>query len=108
MKYLITESKLGDIIYKYLDSQDFVITESDDSTFIHYPSDLFAQIKVDYEDSFCELNFEIVNNISSLFSIDRDWSLHYITEWVNDKLETRISELFAPIDYFRKDMLVPK
>lgn len=108
MKYLITESKLGDIIYKYLNSQDFVITESDDSIFIHYPLDLFAQIKVDYEDSFCELNFEIVNNISSLFSIHRDWSIRYITEWVGDKLGIQVSETFTPKDYFRKDMLVPK
>lgn len=109
MKYLITESKLGDVIHKFLDSQDFVITETENSIFFSYHEfDLYSQIKIDLEDNFCELNFEIVNDISSLFSIHRNDSIYYITEWVGDKLGIQVSETFAPRDYYRIDMKVPK
>jgi hypothetical protein len=48
MKYLITESQLDNIIFKYLDNQDFIQIDMNDSIyFVNSEDDKYAQIRYD-------------------------------------------------------------
>lgn len=110
MKFTITTSKIGKVIHKYLDNQDFISVEEDDSVFFfNNESDMFAQIRVDTDDGFCELNKDLVKEVSDFFSIPRDYSIHYISNWAIGKLELSYwSDSFSPIDYYRSDMVLKK
>ncbi len=51
MKYLITESQINNLIFIYLDNQDFIQIERNDAIyFVNSERDGFAQIKYDIED----------------------------------------------------------
>ena len=51
MKYLITESQLDKVIFRYLDNQDFIVTGNDTSLFfVNSDDDKYAQIKYDEQD----------------------------------------------------------
>lgn len=105
MKFIITESKLGDIVKRYLDNKNFILIEEKNSVFFFQnETDIFSEIKLDKNDGYCEMSPGIVNEVSSFFSIHRDWSLYYISEWAGDKLGIKVSEYWAPKDYYRLNM----
>jgi hypothetical protein len=48
MKYLITESQIDKVIFKYLDNQDFIQIETDDNIyFTNSEGDEHAQVRYD-------------------------------------------------------------
>jgi hypothetical protein len=81
MKYLITESQIDRVIFKYLDNQDFVIRNSTKTSFgvsniIHFLNsigDLPADSLINfYRDGECFINFELIDEIAKFFSMDFD------------------------------------
>jgi hypothetical protein len=54
MKYLITESQIDKVIFKYLDNQDFIQIETDDNIyFTNSESDKHAQVRYDKRNGVC-------------------------------------------------------
>ena len=54
MKYLITESKLDKVIFKYLDNQDFIqINKNNSIYFVNSEGDKYAQIRYVKDDGVC-------------------------------------------------------
>jgi hypothetical protein len=52
MKYLITESQIDKVIFKYLDNQDFIQIEKGDGVyFVNSEGDEYAQIRYFKKDS---------------------------------------------------------
>ena len=83
MKYLITESKLEKVIFKYLDNQDFNLIENDESIYFAYSNDNeSAEIRFDKEDGYCEINVKLIDRISDFFSLTRKESIDKICSWV--------------------------
>ena len=93
MKYIITESQIDKIIFKYLDNQDFIVTGNDTSLFfINSESDKLAQIRYDEDREVCFINIDLNKEISSFFSLGRDDSQRVISRWVENTLQMKVTK----------------
>ena len=82
MKYLITESQLDKIIFRYLDNQKFVKIKKDkEICFLYSPDDLWAVMK--YMRGKLIINENLTREIQSFFSIDEDDAEILIRDWVS-------------------------
>ena len=87
MKYLITESQFDKTIFKYLDNQDFVKVDIYGIVcFFNSKDDEYALIKCDIKQKNCQVSYDLVNEISSFFSISRDKSESIIGQWTAENL----------------------
>ena len=92
MKYLITESKLDKVIFRYLDNQDFIQVEDKDTIyFVNSQDDKYSQIRYDMSDNWSFINYELVDEISSFFSLSDSKSEKVILRWVGDTLQVEFS-----------------
>ena len=83
MKFIITESKLEQVIFKYLDNQDFVkIDKGENVYFVNSEGDWVAEIRFNKSDGRCYINYNLVKEISSFFSIEKSDSAQVISRWV--------------------------
>jgi hypothetical protein len=111
MKYLITESKLEKVIFKYLDIQDFVIYDnkkrfSNYIYFLNSESDRESQISVYTNNAFGEVrnwvfvNRRLTEELTNFFPIGKSDCLDIIKEWVNNTLGISDSTIWdGPYDY---------
>jgi hypothetical protein len=90
MKYLITESQLDRTIFRYLDNQDFIQIKKDLLTyFVNSENDEYAQIK---NGNFgCVISPELVEEISSFFSLNKSDSESSIGRWVGNTLQMKVT-----------------
>ena len=90
MKYLITESQFEKAIFKYLDNQDFIqIEKANRIYFINSEGDEYAQIR--YDDGWCYIDFDLITEISSFFSLERYDSEKVIGKWVENTLQMKVN-----------------
>ena len=95
MKYLITESQIDKAIFKYLDNQDFIITGDDTSLFfVNSEEDEYAQIRYDEDNGWCYINYKLIGEISSFFSLELNDSEEVIGRWVESTLQMRVTTTF--------------
>ena len=104
MKYLITESQLDKVIFRYLDIQDFVLYDNKRKFnnyiyFLNNITDDTAQISVYVTNAFGEVrNWVYVNNdlievLSGFFSIDKNECLEIIKRWVSSVLNMEVGRI---------------
>ena len=92
MKYLITESQLDKVIFKYLDNQDFIKIEKNDSIyFVNSEGDKYAQIRFDKKDGWCMIYYKLVEEISAFFSMQESDSESVISRWVENTLQMKVT-----------------
>jgi hypothetical protein len=90
MKYLITDSQLDKVIFKYLDNQDFIRIERNGKIFfVNSEEDRYAQIRFDKDDGWCVIYYELVDEISSFFSMQNSDSKQVIGKWVENTLQMK-------------------
>jgi hypothetical protein len=77
MKYIITESRLENFIFKYLDSEFPVITNYNRA---------FVFTDVDTEDDEIGINSELVKFFEDMFSLSYDELGEIIKKWVESKI----------------------
>ena len=93
MKYLITESQFDNIVFKYLDNQDFIQIEQNNKIyFVNSEGDKYAQITCDKEDGRCGINYELIEEISSFFSLQLSDSKEVIGRWVENTLQMEVTD----------------
>jgi hypothetical protein len=95
MKYLITESRLENLIYKYLDMKDLYLLSTVNSRHFFYSRKSIGDgeypiISYDNKNKDCFVSSTFVEDVCSLFSIDPEYSLKVISEWVGNKLDVEI------------------
>ena len=96
MKYLITESQLDRMIFKYLDNQDFIQIEKNNRIyFINSESDVYAQIRYDEDSEVCFINIDLVKEISSFFSLESERSKEVIGMWVENTLQMKVTDTYV-------------
>jgi hypothetical protein len=94
MKYLITESQMDNVIFTYLDNQDFIkIREDDRVLFKNSSGDINSVIVYDKESEVCKLHYKLVKEISLFFSMEPKDSEQVIGRWVEKTLEMRVSHV---------------
>ena len=92
MKYLITESKLDRVIFRYLNIQDFIqIEKSSNIFFVNSEEDEHAQIRYNKKNGWCHINLNLIEDISVLFSLDEVRSKKIIGNWVGNTLQMEVS-----------------
>ena len=97
MKYLITESKLEKVIFKYLDNQDFIqIKNGNTIYFVNSEGDEYGDSLIQYYRSGdCVINFELIDEIKDFFSIEFNNSKYVIARWVENTLDRRVKEVIV-------------
>lgn len=109
MKFLITENKIIDVIKHYLDSKNYKqINVHDELIYFYEEGDFLADIVVDADIKFVELNFELTNELKDFFSIDRGLSVEIIRKWVEEVTGIKELEAWSPSDYHRSTLYLPK
>ena len=97
MKYLITESQIDKVIFKYLDNQDFIIKRmnSDNITyFVNSEGDGYADALIQhYRNGDCVMSFELINEIATFFSMEFNSSKYVIARWIENTLGRRVKEI---------------
>jgi hypothetical protein len=98
MKYLITESQIDKVIFKYLDNQDFIIKKmnGDNITyFVNSENDEFSGGLIQHYRSGgeCVMSFELIDEIAEFFSMEFDSSKYVIARWVENTLGRRVKEI---------------
>ncbi len=94
MKYLITESQVDNLIFKYLDNQDFIRIENNDKIlFVNSEVDKHVQISYDENNGSCGIYYRLINEISDFFSIEKSDSKEVIGRWVENTLQRRITNI---------------
>jgi hypothetical protein len=104
MKYLIKGIKIENVIFKYLDNQDFVIHNNNKKFnnyiyFLNSESDKISQISVYVKNAIGEVrnwvyvNDDLIQELSNFFSIDKSDCLNIIKVWVSDTLNIRVGEV---------------
>ena len=98
MKYLITESKLNQVIFKYLDNQDFIQIDKDNSIyFVYSEDDEYAKIKFNKLVDACYISDNLIWKISDLFSLHHFDSKTVIGKWIEDTLQVNIVFTLATV-----------
>ncbi len=87
MKYLITESQIDRVIFRYLDNQDFVTMEYGTyEYFLNSENDEYAQIKFNKSSLWCTIEKELMVEIASFFSLEYHEAMSLIAKWVENKM----------------------
>ena len=95
MKYIITESQLDKVIFKYLDNQDFIQIETDDNIyFTNSEGDEHAQVRYDKRNGVCYIYWKLTQEISHFFSIEYSDSELVIGRWSENSLQMKVSETY--------------
>jgi len=91
MKYLITESQFDNAIFRYLVNQDFIQIDDNDSIyFVNSEDDEYAQIRYDKSDGWCLIYNNLIEEISSFFSLGLSDSEKVIVRWVENTLQVEV------------------
>ena len=108
MKYLITESQLDRVIFKYLDNQDFIQVEKKGSIyFVNSDDNEYAQIRYNKKNGWCNIRYTLINDISSLFSMDESDCKKVIGSWVEKTLQVMVVTTFSPIGRYPSRLMLP-
>jgi hypothetical protein len=98
MKYKITDSQLESVIFLYLDNQDFIPIEREDSIyFVNSEGDRYTQIKYDKDDGWCYIYYKLIEEISSFFSLIEIDSKEVIGRWVENTIQMRVTHTINSI-----------
>ena len=97
MKYLITESQFDKVIFRYLDNQDFIqINKGDKIYFVNSENDKYAQIRFDKYGGWCYIDYDLIEEISSFFSLGLSGSEEVIGRWVENTLQMKVTNTLSP------------
>jgi hypothetical protein len=103
MKYIITESKLENIIFKYLDSKDLYLLSTVNSRHFFYSRKSiddgeYPIISYDKKHKDCFVSSAFVEDVCSLFFLHPDNALSIISDWVGNKLDVEIESYNSDFD----------
>jgi len=92
MKFIITEDRINEIIFNYLDNKNFIKVNKDKSIyFLNSEKDEYAQIIYNKNNEVCYIYYKLVDEISSLFSMEKFDSEKVIGKWVENTLQMMVS-----------------
>jgi len=109
MKYIIKESQINNVVFWYLDNQDFIkIERSRNIYFVNSEGDEYAQIRLDKDDGWCFININLIREISSFFSLQPYDSKEVIGRWVDNTLRMKVTNTQYSRGKGQKRLIIPK
>ena len=80
------------VLFSYLDSQDFIqIKKNNRIYFVNSENDEYAQIRYDEDDGWCYIDYDLIGEISSFFSLGLSGSEEVIGRWVENTLQMKVT-----------------
>ena len=80
------------VLFSYLDSQDFIqINKGNNIYFVNSEGDEYAQIRYDKEDGWCFIDYDLIKEISSSFSLQLSDSKEVMGKWVENTLQMKVT-----------------
>jgi hypothetical protein len=109
MKYKITDRQLDNVIFLYLDNQDFIQIEigGDSIYFFNSEGDKYAQIRYTKSDGWCYTYWKLVDEISRFFSLEQNDSKEVIGRWVENTIQMRVTHTGQPRGTFTELLRIP-
>ena len=108
MKYLITESQFDKVIFRYLNNQDFIqIDKGSNIYFVNSENDEYAQIMYNKNVKWCYISLELMEEISSFFSLDDTNSGLFIGRWVENTLQMTVIHTLDVRLVARRELRIP-
>ena len=108
MKYLITESQIDNVIFKYLNLKRFIQIEKGSSIyFVKSEDDAYAQIRYSKSDGRCYIYWKLVDEISRFFSLEESYSEQVIGRWVENTLQMRVTHTLALLYFDSMTLRIP-
>ena len=99
MKYLITESQINNLVFKYLENQDFVSFKTNkDIYFMNTNEDEYGKIRFDKKDSECYISKKLVDEVSEFFSMDNSDSKELIGRWFENTIKMKVKDIYMTPD----------
>jgi hypothetical protein len=98
MKYIITENRLNDVIFKFLDF-NYGTLEPEQSDMWGFPLGDIVRLRFpgDYSHHInwktpgvLSINYEIMSKISNYFGIENEDSLRIISKWVENRYNLKV------------------
>ena len=84
---------INKIIFKYLDSQNFVVIENSKKIyFVNSESDEYSKISYNKNNGWCIIYHELIEEISTFFSIKESDSEKVVSMWVENVLQMRVTD----------------
>jgi hypothetical protein len=94
MKYLITESQLERVIFKYLNNQDFIQIKKGATIFlVNSEDDEYAEIRYDKISGWCYIVNNLINEVASFFSLGISDTMELIRRWVENALKVIVVQV---------------
>ena len=109
MKYLITESqaKIAATFLK-LDMKNFIqIKKGNRIYFVNSEDDKYAKIMYDKYDGRCFINFGLIKEISSFFSLQESDSERVIGRWVENTIQMRVTNTQSKQGWVYAQLRIP-
>ena len=108
MKYLITENQFDNVVFKYLENQDFIQIDKDNRIyFVNSEGDEYAQIRFDKKNGWCYIYYTLVEEMSSFFSLSTEDSKNVIGKWVEDALQMKVRNTSSLVSVFITALRIP-
>ena len=97
MKYLITESQLDKVIFRYLDIKNFIqIKRGSAIYFANSEGGEYIDSSIEYfRGGECVIIFGLIDEIKDFFSIEFNNSKYVIARWVENTLDRRVKEVIV-------------
>ena len=84
-------NKLDNVIFKYLDNQDFIqINDGERVYFVNSGGDEYAQIRSAKNDGWCYVYWNLIEKISTFLYLEESDSKEVIGRWVEDTLQMKV------------------
>jgi len=90
MKFIITESKMEQVIFNYLDNQDFIVKGNKNARFLTSEDDVDGVIDYSSISEMCYFQKEFVDEIIDFFSIEKVTAGDIIAKWVSNRLNVPV------------------
>ena len=98
MKFKITDSKLKQITFRFLDNKNYIIKESPESySFFENEDSKFSTIRVymkDDDEVTCLVSIDLVTEIESFFSISYSEVKYLLQKYVESKIHVDITTMW--------------
>ena len=90
MKLIISESKLEQIVFMYLDKQNFIeVEDGKDVYLLNNEEDKYAQIKYEGGVDWVGISNSLCMEVSHMFSISETESERFIAKWIKKRFNVK-------------------
>jgi len=95
MESEMKNNKLDSIIFKYLENKNFIIKKTiTEYYFLEDESDRSGKIKIMKDDAVCFIDYDLIKEIQSFFSVETNTSKDIITRYVENILNIEVSKSY--------------